>query len=164
MCEYTEITNNLAISITICLQNEFRNRSLQQRYPYLQRYPDQQFTKKQQSITTIHWISRNNWQFKCRSTVITCGDLITKYPQEHCCRFVSGKTEARKLVSAMKETVVYTRNVDAFVTSLENVIDNIPVQLSIPKKTSLQEHSTDIAAKISRRNIQCPIQDISTPF
>ena len=25
-------------------------------------------------------------------------DLITKYPQEHCCRFMPGETEARKLV------------------------------------------------------------------
>ena len=97
-------------------------------------YNGYEFTKKQQTKTTVHWICRYNRQFKCRSTVITCGDLITKYPKEHCCRFVPGETEARKLVSAMKETALYTGNVDAIATSLANVSDNIPVQLSIPKK------------------------------
>ena len=97
-------------------------------------YNGYEFTKKQQTKKTIHWICRYNRQFKCRSTVITCGDLITKYPQEHCCRFVPGETEARKLVNAMKETALYTGNVDAIATSLVNVTDNIPVQLSIPKK------------------------------
>ena len=117
-------------------------------------YNGYEFTKKQPTKTTIHWICRYNRQFKCRSTVITCGDLITKYPQEHCCCFVPGETDARKLVNAMKETALYTGNVDAIATSMVNVTDDIPVQLSIPKKMSLQERSTDIAAKNSRRKLK----------
>ena len=35
---------------------------------------------------------------------------IIKFPKEHCCRYVPGEAEARKIVAAMKETSLYTGN------------------------------------------------------
>ena len=52
------------------------------------------------------------------------GDLINEYLQEHCCSFMPVGTEARKLVSAMKENALYTRNVDTIATSLFKCLPN----------------------------------------
>ena len=65
-------------------------------------------TKKQSTKTTVLWICRYVKQFGCRATIITCGDTIIKFPEEHCCRYVPGEVEARKIVAAMKETSLYT--------------------------------------------------------
>ena len=72
-----------------------------------------EYTKKQSTKTTVHWICRYVKQFSCKATIITCGDTIIKFPKEHCCRYVPGEAEARKIVAAMKETSLYTGNTDA---------------------------------------------------
>ena len=94
-----------------------------------------EYTKKQSTKTTVQWICRYVKQFSCKATIITCGDTIIKFPKEHCCRYVPGEAEARKIVAAMKETSLYTGNTDAIATSLASVSENLCVQLSMPKKT-----------------------------
>ena len=71
-------------------------------------------------------------QFSCKATIITCVDTIIKLPKEHCCRYVPGEAEARKIVAVIKETSLYTGNTDAISPSLAHV--RICVQLSMPKK------------------------------
>ena len=94
-----------------------------------------EYTKKQSTKTTVHWICRYVKQFSCKATIITCGDTIIRFPKEHCCRYVPGEAEARTIVAAMKETSLYTGNTDAITTSLASVSENLCVQLSMPKKT-----------------------------
>ena len=94
-----------------------------------------EYTKKQSTKTTVHWICRYVKQFGCKATFITCGDTIIKFLKEHCNRYVLGEVDARKIVAAMKETSLYTGNTDAIATSLASVSENLCVQLSIPKKT-----------------------------
>ena len=93
-----------------------------------------EYTKKQSTKTTVYWICRYVKQFGCKATVITCGDTIIKFPKEHCCRYVPGEAEARKIVAAMKETSLYTGNTDAIATCLAIVSEKLCVQLSMPKK------------------------------
>ena len=49
-----------------------------------------EYTKKQSTKTTVHWICRYVKQFGCKATFITCGDTIIKFPKEHCNRYVLG--------------------------------------------------------------------------
>ena len=93
-----------------------------------------EYTKKQSTKTTVHWICRYVEQFGCKATNITCGDIINKFPKEHCCRYVPGEAEARKIVAANKISL-YTGNTDAIATSLASLSENLCVQLSMPKKT-----------------------------
>ena len=56
-------------------------------------------------------------QFGCKATIITCGGTIIKFPKEHCCRYVPGDAEARKIGAAMMETSLNTGNTDAIAAS-----------------------------------------------
>ena len=97
-------------------------------------YNGLEYTKKQSTKTTVHWIFQYAKQFGCKATNITCGDTIIKFPKEHCCLYAPGEAEARKIVTAMKETSLYTSNTDAIATSLASVSENFCVQLLMPKK------------------------------
>ena len=94
-----------------------------------------EYTKKQATQSTVHWVCRYVKQFGCKSTIITCGNSIIKYPQEHCCRFVPGETEARKALSTMKASSLSVGNTEAIATGLSDVTENVCIQLAIPKKS-----------------------------
>ena len=98
-----------------------------------------EYTKKQSTKTPVHWICRYVEEFGCKTTIITRGDTISKFSKEHCCRYVPGETEARKIVAAMKETSLYTSNTDAIATSLASVSETSCVQLSMLKKTPITQ-------------------------
>ena len=67
-----------------------------------------EYTKKQSTKTTFLWICRYIKQFNCKATIITCGDTIIKFPKEHCCQYVPGEAEARKIKAAIFSVDVFT--------------------------------------------------------
>ena len=93
------------------------------------------------------------------------GDSIVRGPKDHCCRFVPGEAEARKIVAAMKETSLYTGNIDAIATSLTEVTENVCVQLAMPKKDLItrtlnrhrQKHTSELLPQMPQtKHFQVP--------
>ena len=72
-----------------------------------------EYTKKQSTKATVRWICRYVKQFGCESTISTCGHTIIKFTREHCCRYVPGEAEARKI-----EAVMRLRYIQAILTRL----------------------------------------------
>ena len=140
----TQNASNLIIHLNIiCCRNVFRVRSCKQK----QRHLKKRFWKhkKQFTKTTVHWNHVKRFGYK--ATIMTCGDGINNIPKKQCRRYVPGEAEARKNVAAMKETSLYTSNIDAIATSFASASENISVQLSMPEENLAQEHSIATAKK-----------------